>query len=249
MSGHSKWSTIKRQKGAADAKRGAIFTKMSKEIEAAARSGDPDPDVNFKLRLAVQKARDHNMPVENIERAIKRASGALGGVQPTEHHYEGYGPSGTAILIEVLTDNKNRTTAEVRNVFSRGGGNLGENGCVTWIFQPKGVIIVEATGNADDLALMAIDAGAEDVKQEGDTLEIQTAPEQLEAVRKKLEAQKIKITSADLTRIPQNQVALEKKAAIQALKLMDKLEELDDVQRVYTNADFPDEAIEEYGNQ
>ena len=249
MSGHSKWSTIKRQKGVADAKRGAIFTKMSKEIEAAARSGDPDPAVNFKLRLAVQKARDHNMPVDNIERAIKRASGALGGIQPTEHNYEGYGPSGTAILIEVLTDNKNRTTAEVRNVFSRGGGNLGENGCVTWIFQPKGVIIVEASGNADDLALLAIDAGAEDVKQEGDTLEIQTAPEQLEAVRKKLEAQKIKITSAELTRIPQNLVALDKKAAIQALKLMDRLEELDDVQRVYTNADFPDDAIAEYSSQ
>ena len=249
MSGHSKWSTIKRQKGVADAKRGTLFTKMSKEIEAAARSGDPDPTVNFKLRLSIQKARDHNMPVENIERAIKRASGELGGVRPTEHHYEGYGPSGTAILIEVLTDNKNRTTAEVRNVFSRGGGNLGENGCVTWIFQPKGSIIVEASGNADDLALLAIDAGAEDVKQEGDTLEIQTAPEQLEAVRKKLEAQKIKITSAELTRIPQNMVALDKKAAIQALKLMDKLEELDDVQRVYTNADFPDDAIAEYSSQ
>jgi YebC/PmpR family DNA-binding regulatory protein len=249
MSGHSKWSTIKRQKGVADAKRGTLFTKLSKEIEAAARSGDPDPTLNFKLRLSVQKARDHNMPVENIERAIKRASGELGGVRPTEHHYEGYGPSGTAILIEVLTDNKNRTTAEVRNVFSRGGGNLGENGCVTWIFQPKGVITVEASGNADDLALLAIDAGAEDVKQEGETLEIQTTPEELEAVRKKLEAQKIKIASAELTRIPQNLVRLDKKAAIQALKLMDRLEELDDVQRVYTNADFPDDAIAEYSSQ
>jgi len=249
MSGHSKWSTIKRQKGVADAKRGTLFTKMSKEIEAAARSGDPDPTVNFKLRLSIQKARDHNMPVENIERAIKRASGELGGIRPTEHHYEGYGPSGTAILIEVLTDNKNRTTAEVRNVFSRGGGNLGENGCVTWIFQPKGVITVEASGNADDLALLAIDAGAEDVKQEEATLEIQTAPEELEAVRKKLEAQKIKIASAELTRIPQNLVRLDKKAAIQALKLMDRLEELDDVQRVYTNADFPDDAIAEYSSQ
>lgn len=249
MSGHSKWSTIKRQKGVADAKRGTLFTKMSKEIEAAARSGDPDPALNFKLRLAVQKARDHNMPVDNIERAIKRASGELGGVRPTEHHYEGYGPSGTAILIEVLTDNKNRTTAEVRNVFSRGGGNLGENGCVTWIFLPKGILTIEASGNADDLALLAIDAGAEDVKQEGETLEIQTAPEQLEAVRKKLEAQKIKIASAELTRIPQNLVALDKKAAIQALKLMDRLEELDDVQRVYTNADFPDDAIAEYSSQ
>ena len=249
MSGHSKWSTIKRQKGVADAKRGTLFTKLSKEIEAAARSGDPDPTLNFKLRLSVQKARDHNMPVENIERAIKRASGELGGIRPTEHHYEGYGPSGTAILIEVLTDNKNRTTAEVRNVFSRGGGNLGENGCVTWIFQPKGVITVEASGNADDLALLAIDAGAEDVKQEGETLEIQTTPEELEAVRKKLEAQKIKIASAELTRIPQNLVRLDKKAAIQALKLMDRLEELDDVQRVYTNADFPDDAIAEYSSQ
>jgi len=249
MSGHSKWSTIKRQKGVADAKRGTLFTKLSKEIEAAARSGDPDPNLNFKLRLSVQKARDHNMPVENIERAIKRASGELGGVRPTEHHYEGYGPSGTAILIEVLTDNKNRTTAEVRNVFSRGGGNLGENGCVTWIFLPKGILTVEASGNADDLALLAIDAGAEDVKQEGETLEIQTAPEALEAVKKKLEAQKIKIASAELTRIPQNLVALDKKAAIQALKLMDRLEELDDVQRVYTNADFPDDAIEEFNSQ
>ena len=249
MSGHSKWSTIKRQKGAADAKRGTLFTKLSKEIEAAARSGDPDPEMNFKLRLAVQKARDSNMPVENIERAIKRASGALGGAQPVEHHYEGYGPGGIAILLEVLTDNKNRTTAEVRNVFSRGGGNLGENGCVTWIFQPKGVITVKASGNADDLALLAIDAGAEDVKEDGDTLEIQTIPEQLEAVRKKMEAQKIKIASAELTRAPQNVVALNKKDAIQALKLMDRLEELDEVQRVYTNADFPDEAIAEYSSQ
>jgi len=249
MSGHSKWATIKRAKGAADAKRGNLFTKLSKEIEAAARAGDPDPNLNFKLRLAVQKARDSNMPVDNIERAIKRASGALGGAQPVEHHYEGYGPSGAAILIEVLTDNKNRTTAEVRNVFSRGGGNLGENGCVTWIFQPKGVIIVEASGNADDLTLLAIDAGAEDVKQDGDTLEIQTVPEELEAVRQKLEAQKIKITSSELTRIPQNMVTLNKKDAIQTLKLMDRLEELDDVQRVYTNADFPDDAIAEYGGQ
>ena len=249
MSGHSKWSTIKRQKGAADAKRGTLFTKLSKEIEAAARSGDPNPEMNFKLRLAVQKARDSNMPVDNIERAIKRASGALGGVQPVEHHYEGYGPGGTAILLEVLTDNKNRTTAEVRNIFTRGGANLGENGCVTWIFQPKGVMTVKVQGNADDLTLVAIDAGAEDVKQEGDTLEIQTLPEQLEAVKKKLEAQKIKIASAELTRVPQNLVALNKKDAIQALKLMDRLEELDDVQRVYTNADFPDDAIAEYGSQ
>jgi YebC/PmpR family DNA-binding regulatory protein len=249
MSGHSKWATIKRQKGAADAKRGTLFTKLSKEIEAAARAGDPNPDLNFKLRLAVQKARDNNMPIDNIDRAIKRASGGLGGAQPAELNYEGYGPGGTAILVEALTDNKNRTTSEVRNVFSRGGGNLGESGCVAWIFQPKGVIIIESSGNADDLTLLAIDAGAEDVKQDGDTLEIQTVPEDLEAVRKNLEAQSIAISSAELTAIPQNTITLSNKDAIQTLKLMDRLEELDDVQRVYTNADFPDDAITEYGSQ
>ena len=250
MSGHSKWATIKRAKGAADAKRGQMFTKLSKEIEAAARSGDPDPNVNFKLRLSVQKARNYNMPVDNIERAINRAKGALGGASNyTEANYEGYASGGAAILVEVLTDNKNRTTAEIRNVFNRGGGNLGESGCVIWIFQPKGVITVAAQGNADDLALMAIDAGADDVKEEGGTLEIQTAPEKLEAVKKALEGQKITIASAELTRVPQNTLALEKKAAISTLKLIDKLEDLDDVQKVHTNADFPDDAIEEFNSQ
>lgn len=249
MSGHSKWSTIKRKKGAADAKRGQIFTKLSREIEAAARQGDPDPEMNFRLRLAVQKARDNNMPVENIERSIKRATGDSGAAQLVEATYEGYGPGGTAILLEALTDNKNRTTAEVRNVFDRGNGSLGESGCVTWIFESKGVITVSAGGDTEELALNAIDAGAEDVKDDEGALEIQTSPEDLEKVRKALEEQGVEIASSELTMVPSNLVMLDEKAAIQALKLMDRLEEIDDVQRVFTNADFPDEALEKYRGQ
>jgi YebC/PmpR family DNA-binding regulatory protein len=250
MSGHSKWSTIKRQKGAADAKRGQMFTKLSREIELAARTGDPDPEMNFRLRLTVQKARDHNMPVENIERAIKRAAGGAEGIHLVEATYEGYGPGGTAILIETLTDNKNRTTAEIRSILARSNTNLGDSGCVTWIFQPKGVITISASaGDTEKLELQAIDAGAEDVKEEGGVLEIQTEPEALEKVKKALEEQGIKIASAELTRVPQNIIALDEKTAIPALKLMDRLEELDDVQRVFINADFPDKALETYRSQ
>ena len=250
MSGHSKWSTIKRQKGAADARRGQLFTKLSREIELAARQGDPDPEMNFRLRLAVQKARDNNMPVENIERAIKRASGGAEGANLVEATYEGYGPGGTAILLETLTDNKNRTTSDIRNAFVRGNGSLGESGCVTWIFQSKGVITVSpATGDSEELALQAIDAGAEDVKEEDGVLEIQTAPDELEKVRKVLEEQDVHISSSELTMLPQNTVMLDEKTALQMLKLMDRLEEMDDVQRVFTNADFPDEAIEKYREQ
>lgn len=250
MSGHSKWSTIKRQKGAADARRGQLFTKLSREIEIAARQGDPDPEMNFRLRLAVQKARDNNMPVDNIERAIKRATGGGEGVHLVEANYEGYGPGGTAILLETLTDNKNRTTSEIRNAFVRGNGSLGESGCVTWIFQPKGMITISASdSDAEELALKAIDAGAEDVKSEDGVLEVQTEPDELEKVRKSLEEQDIEISSSELTRVPQNTVMLDEKAALQMLKLMDRLEELDDVQRVFTNADFPDEALEKYREQ
>lgn len=249
MSGHSKWSTIKRKKGAADARRGQLFTKLSREIEAAARTGDPDPEMNFRLRLAVQKARDNNMPVENIERSIKRASGEGGASRLVETIYEGYGPGGTAILLEVLTDNKNRTTAEVRNAFDRGNGSLGESGCATWVFEPKGMITVSAGDAAEELALQAIDAGAEDVKEEDGMLEIQTAPDELEKVRRTLEGQGVEIASCELTMVPSNLVMLNEKAAIQALKLMDRLEELDDVQRVFTNADFPDSALEKYHEQ
>jgi YebC/PmpR family DNA-binding regulatory protein len=250
MSGHSKWSTIKRQKGVADSKRSQLFTKLGREVDAAVRQGGDNPEMNFRLRLIIQKARDHNMPIENIERAIKRSSGGTEGAILIEASYEGYGPGGVAILIETLSDNRNRTISEVRNVLSRGGGNLGENGSVAWIFQPKGVITVTA-GDIDneELSLFAIDAGAEDIKVMDDSLEIHTKPEDLEGLRKALEDRKVTIVSAEVLMVPNNVMMLDEKAALQALKLLDRLEELDDVQRVFTNADFPDEALEKYRSQ
>ena len=250
MSGHSKWSTIKRQKGVADSKRSQLFTKLGREIDAAVRQGGDNPEMNFRLRLIIQKARDHNMPIDNIERAIKRAAGAAEGANLIEASYEGYGPGGVAILLETLSDNRNRTISEVRNVLSRGGGNLGENGSVSWIFEPKGVITVTA-GDVDEegLSLFVIDAGAEDIKVMDESLEIQTKPEDLEGLRKALEDRKVTIVSAEILMVPNNVVMLDEKAALQALRLLDRLEELDDVQRVFTNADFPDEALENYRNQ
>ena len=250
MSGHSKWSTIKRQKGVADSKRSQLFTKLGREVDAAVRQGGDNPEMNFRLRLIIQKARDHNMPIDNIERAIKRAAGATEGAILIEASYEGYGPGGVAILIETLSDNRNRTISEVRNVLSRGGGNLGENGSVAWIFEPKGVITVTA-GDIDneELSLFAIDAGAEDIKVMDDSLEIHTKPEDLEGLRKALEDRKVTIVSAEVLMMPTSVVMLDEKAALQALKLLDRLEELDDVQRVFTNADFPDEALEKYRSQ
>jgi YebC/PmpR family DNA-binding regulatory protein len=247
MSGHSKWSTIKRQKGLVDAKRGQLFTKFAREIAVAARQGGADPQTNFKLRLIVQKARDSNMPLENIDRAIKRASGGVDGAALSEVTYEGYGPGGSAILVQVLTDNKNRTIAELRNIVSRGGGNLGESGSVTWLFEPRGIINIDSTKeNAEEVALFAIDAGAEDVKIDGTSLEVITKPQDLEAVRKALEQRKVPISSSDLSMVPKTMIKLDEKSALQALKLLDKLEEMDDVQRVYTNADFPDEVVNKY---
>lgn len=250
MSGHSKWSTIKRQKGVADSKRSQLFTKLGREIDAAVRQGGENPEMNFRLRLIIQKARDHNMPIDNIERAIKRAAGAAEGANLIEASYEGYGPGGVAILLETLSDNRNRTISEVRNALSRGGGNLGESGSVAWVFEPKGMITVTA-GDIDDeeLSLFAIDAGAEDIKVMDDSLEIQTKPEDLEGLRKALEDRKVTIVSAEILMMPNNVVMLDEKAALQALRLLDRLEELDDVQRVFTNADFPDEALENYRNQ
>ena len=250
MSGHSKWSTIKRQKGVADSKRSQLFTKLGREIDAAVRQGGDNPEMNFRLRLIIQKARDHNMPIDNIERAIKRAAGAAEGANLIEASYEGYGPGGVAILLETLSDNRNRTISEVRNALSRGGGNLGESGSVAWVFEPKGMITVTA-GDIDDeeLSLFAIDAGAEDIKVMDDSLEIQTKPEDLEGLRKALEDRKVTIVSAEILMMPNNVVMLDEKAALQALRLLDRLEELDDVQRVFTNADFPDEALENYRNQ
>jgi len=247
MSGHSKWSQIKRQKGVADAKRGQLFTKLGREISVAVRQGGADTQSNFKLRLIIQKARDNNMPLENIDRAIKRASGGTDGAALSEVSYEGYGPGGSAILVQVLTDNKNRTLNEVRNILSRGGGNMGESGSVTWVFEPRGVINIDASKvNAEEIALFAIDAGAEDVKVEGSTLEVHTKPQDLEAVRKALESNRVLIASSELSMVPKTMVKLDEKAALQALKLLDKLEELDEVQHVYTNADFPDDVIGKY---
>ena len=247
MSGHSKWSKIKRQKGVVDAKRGQLFTKLAREISVAVRQGGADTEANFKLRLIMQKARDNNMPLENIDRAIKRASGGTDGAALSEVTYEGYGPGGSAILAQALTDNKNRTLSEMRNILSRGGGNLGESGSVTWLFEFRGVIIIDGTKeNAEEVALFAIDAGAEDVKIEGTTLEVNTKPQDLEAVRKALELKKVPISSSDLSMVPKTMVKLDEKSALQALRLLDKLEELDEVQHVYTNADFPDDVVGKY---
>ncbi len=250
MSGHSKWSTIKHQKGVTDAKRGQLFTKLTREIIVAARQGGSNPEANFRLRLAIQKARDSNMPLDNIERAIKRGSGDLEGAILVEMNLEGYGPSGAAILVQALSDNRNRTIQEIRNIFSRGGGSLAESGSVTWLFDSKGLIRVE-TNNLDteELALKAIDAGAEDVDVENDCVEIRTKPEEMEAVRASLEQGNIPIASAELAMVPKTTLELEEKAALQTLKLLHKLEELDEVQWVCSNVNFPDSILEKYQQQ
>ncbi len=250
MSGHSKWASIKHQKGVTDARRGQLFTKLTREIIIAAREGGSNPETNFRLRLAIQKARDNNMPTDNIERSIKKGSGELEGGSLAEVILEGYGPSGTAILVNALTDNRNRTIQEVRSTFLRHGGSLGENGCVAWIFDPKGVITIKADNlDADELALSAIDAGAEDVKVENDYVEVYTKPEELLTVRTALEQQNLPIASSELSMVPKTLVQLDEKAATQALKLLDKLEEIDDVQNVFSNADFPDSILESYQSQ
>jgi YebC/PmpR family DNA-binding regulatory protein len=250
MSGHSKWSQIKRQKGVADARRGQLFTKLGREISVAARAGGADPSTNFRLRLAVQRARDNNMPLDNIERAVKRGAGDTEASALTEAAYEGYGPGGTAILVEVLTDNRNRSVADIRRVFSKGGGSLGESGCVAWIFESRGLITVPVEGQqAEDVALAAIDAGAEDVKVEDDAVEVYTKPESLEEVRRSLEESEIPVSSAEVSLVAKSTVALQEKEALQALKLLDKLEELDDVSRVHSNADFPDSVLVAYSGE
>ncbi len=231
----------------ADARRGQLFTKLTREIIVAVREGGSKPESNFRLRLAVQKARDNNMPLDNIERSIKKGSGELEGVTLTELVLEGYGPNGTAILVNALSDNRNRTIQDVRNIFSRHNGSLGENGCVAWLFDSKGLIRVKTDSlDADDLALNAIDAGAEDVQVESSYVEIYTKPEELEAVRSALEQNNITIDSAELTMVPKTIVQLDEKAALQTLKLLDKLEDLDEVQHVSSNADFTDAILEKY---
>jgi YebC/PmpR family DNA-binding regulatory protein len=247
MSGHSKWHSIKHQKGITDARRGQLFTKLTREIIIAVREGGSNPDANFRLRLAIQRAHDSNMPTDNIERSIKKGSGELEGTTLTEMVLEGYGPSGTAILVEALTDNRNRTVQEVRSTFSKHGGNLGESGCVSWLFDTRGLITVKTDSlDADNLALNAIDAGADDVKIESGYVEIYTMPEDLEKVRSALEAKDIPVASAELFKVPKTIVRLDAKAAMQTMKLLEKLDELDEMQHVYSNADFPDAVLEQY---
>jgi YebC/PmpR family DNA-binding regulatory protein len=246
MSGHSKWSQIKRQKGANDAKRGAIFTKIGREISIAARQGGGDPDANYRLRLAMDTARAANMPAENIKRAIEKAVGGGAAEQFEEIVYEGYGPGGVAILVETATNNKNRTAADVRSIFTKAGGSLAGAGAVAWQFEQRGVIAVPRDGqDPDEIALAAIDAGAEDVYTESDPLEILTDPGQLEAVRKSLDSAGVKIESAEMTMQPKSTVEVEPNQVRQNLRLIELLEDHDDVQRVTANVELPDEVLAE----
>ena len=244
MSGHSKWSSIKHKKAATDAKRGKIFTKLIKEITVAARMGGGDADTNPRLRTAVLAAKNENMPKDNIERAIKKGTGELEGVNYEESIYEGYGPGGAAVLIESLKKKKNRTVADIRYIFSKSGGNMGENGCVAWMFDKKGYIAVDNKA-VDEEALMeaALDAGAEDIREDNSNFEVITAPEDFEAVKAAIDSASIPYIVAEVTMLPQSTTFLKDKEAEQMVKLMDALEDCDDVQKVYTNADIPDEVV------
>jgi YebC/PmpR family DNA-binding regulatory protein len=247
MSGHSKWSTIKRQKGANDAKRGALFTKVAREISVAARQGGGDPDANYRLRLAIEKARSVNMPADNIKRTIDKATGGGEAEQFEEIVYEGYGPGGVAVRLEAATDNRNRTAAEVRSIFTKAGGQLAGSGAVAWQFEPRGLIAVNrGSQDADDVALAAIDAGAEDVDTEDpESIAVFTTPADLEAVRKSLEAAGIGIESAESTMIAKQTVELDSAKARQALRLVEMLEDLEDVQRVTANFEIPEDVFAE----
>jgi YebC/PmpR family DNA-binding regulatory protein len=243
MSGHSKWSSIKHKKGAADAKRGRVFTRLIKEITVAARmGGSGDPGANPRLRSAILAAKAENMPKDNIERAIKKGTGELEGVSYEEVTYEGYGPGGAAVLVESLTDNKNRAVADIRHIFSKSGGNLGENGCVSWMFSNKGYIEVAKNAVEEDkLMEAAIEAGAEDVRDAGDTFEVISAPNDFEPVKNAIDKAAIPFMSAEITMLPQTMLSLQGKEAEQMVRLMESLEDCEDVQKVYTNADIPDD--------
>ena len=246
MSGHSKWSTIKRQKGVADAKRGAIFTKVAREVSIAARVGGGDPDANYRLRLAIEKARSVNMPADNIKRAIDKATGGSAAEQFEEIVYEGYGPGGVAILVEAATDNRNRTAADVRSLFAKAGGQLAGAGAVAWQFEPRGVVAIPRDGqDADEVALAAIDAGAEDVDAEGDPIEVMTSPGDLEQVRRAIEQAGYTVESAEVSMQPKQTVSLGASEARRNLRLIDDLEDHDDVQRVTANFDIPEEVFAE----
>jgi YebC/PmpR family DNA-binding regulatory protein len=247
MSGHSKWSTIKRKKATTDAKRGKLFTKIGRELVNAAREGGPDPDVNFKLRLVIDKAKAANMPKDTVERAIRRGAGLEKGEALEEVTYEGYGPQGVALLVRVLTDNRNRSVADVRRVFNRQGGSLGETGCVAWQFDTKGYITIEAgTADPDALFELAVEAGAEDVNIGDDLLEVFTEPADLHVVRDALSADNVSVNSAELSMIPRTTISLDEKGTLSNMNLIDALEELDDVQQVYSNLDISDEVMAAY---
>ena len=243
MSGHSKWSTIKRKKGALDAKRGKIFSRIAKEITVAAKLGGGDPDGNPRLRTVLLAARGQNMPKDNIERAIKKGTGELPGVTYEESRYECYAPAGVALIVDVLTDNKNRTVGEIRHAMTKNGGSMAENGAVTWNFEPRGIITVPKEGlSEDDIFEKAVEAGADDVDTEGeDMYEIRTEPGDLHAVSEGLEGQGVTVENAQLTMLPKTTVKIEGKEAAQVLRLMEAIEDLDDVQDVYANFDISDE--------
>jgi YebC/PmpR family DNA-binding regulatory protein len=246
MSGHSKWSQIKRQKGVNDVKRGAVFTKMGREIAVAARAGGADPDGNFRLRLAIEKARQANMPLDTIKRAIDKATGGADGEQYEEIMYEGYGPGGVAVIVQTATDNKNRTAADVRSMFSKAGGQLAGSGAVAWQFEQRGIIAVPIKGvDPDEVALIAIDAGASDVETTADPLEIYTEPSDLEHVRKALEAAGVAVESADTALVAKQTVAVDTNKARALLRLVESLEDNDDVQRVTSNLEISEELLAE----
>lgn len=248
MSGHSKWSSIKHKKGITDAKRGKLFTKLIKEITVATRLGGGDTDTNPRLRAAIATAKAENMPKDNIKRAIKKGTGETGDVTYEEIYYEGYGPGGAAVLVESLTDNKKRAVADIRYIFSKSGGGLGEAGCVAWMFEKKGLFVFEKK-ETDEEALMEVvlDAGAEDIRDEESTIEVITAPEDFEQVKKALDESNMRYLLAEITMIPKSTVKLEDKQAEQMLQFIDSLEDSDDVQKVYSNFDISDKTLEEIG--
>ncbi len=249
MAGHSKWKNIQHRKGRQDAARAKVFTKISKEIFAATRAGGGDPATNLRLRIAINKARDANMPGDNIERTIKKALGEVEGVTYEEITYEGYGPAGVAVMVEVLTDNRNRTAAEVRHIFSKNGGNLGESGCVSYLFDRKGLIVIDREDTEDDedtVMMEALEAGAEDFSASEDSYEIVSDPEQFEAVREHLESKGYRFASAEVTMVPQTTVKISGEDAEKMMRLVDLLDDNDDVQNVYANFDIDDDTMEQF---
>ena len=251
MAGHSKWAQIKHAKAITDARRGKLFTKLAKEIIVVAREGGGDPDANFRLRMAIQRAKDANMPADTIARAVRRGTGEGGeGDAMAEVRYEGYGPGGIAILLEALTDNRKRTVSAVRSTFTKAGGNMAEVGAVAWQFDQRGVVVAQSDPESlEDLAMAAIDAGAEDFETDGATLRVYSPAGDLENIRRTLAGLEADIVSSEMAMLPNNMIQLDDSTARQTLRLLDQLEDLDDIQRVYSNGDFPDAVLSEYGGQ